>query len=93
MVETDIILVKSAIESMKASNWANRSEIIRQLEEDLDALYEELIKSYSSGYEDAQTLIKISDWSESEKERVLKLLREVNDVEQAEEREGQKVRA
>ncbi|MGZ4944381.1 MAG: hypothetical protein ACXV6K_08895, partial [Halobacteriota archaeon] len=93
MVETDIILVKSAIESMKASNWGNRSEIIRQLEEDLDALYEELIKSYSSGYEDAQTLIKISDWSESEKERVLKLLREVNDVEQAEEREGQKVRA
>ncbi|MGZ4908818.1 MAG: hypothetical protein ACXVIG_07515 [Halobacteriota archaeon] len=93
MVQTDIILIKSAIESMKASNWANRNEIIKQLEEDLDARYEELIKSYSSGYEEAQALIKTADWSESEKERVLKLLSEINDIEQAEQREAQKVRA
>src|SRR5665647_597126 len=35
MVEKDIIAVKSAIESMKASNWANKDEKIKQLEENL----------------------------------------------------------
>ncbi len=94
MAEEDIKLIKSAIESMKASNWANRDEIIKQLEEDLDTLYEEIIKSYpSAGYDEAQMLVKSSNWSESEKERVLKLLSGINDTEQAEEREGQKARA
>ena len=52
-------------------------------------LYEEIIKSYpSAGYDEAQTLVKSSNWSESEKERVLKLLSGINDTEQAEEREG-----
>ena len=89
MVEKDVKAIKSAIESMKASNWANKNEIIKQLEENLDAQYDEIPKgSYSTGYEEAQRLIKSSHWSESEKERVLKLLSEINDAEQVEEREG-----
>ena len=90
MVEKDVRAIKSAIESMKATNWANKAEIIKQLEENLNAQYDEITKvSYSTGYEEAQTLIKTSDWGESEKERVLKLLSEINDAEQVEEREGQ----
>jgi len=90
MVEKDIIAVKSAIESMKASNWANKDEKIKQLEENLDPQYDEIPKGTdSTGYEDAQRLIKSSNWDESEKERVLKLLSEINDAEQVEEREGQ----
>ena len=93
MVEKDIIAVKSAIESMKASNWANKDEKIKQLEENLDPQYDEIPKGIdSTGYEDAQRLIKSSNWDESEKERVLKLLSEINDAEQVEEREGQQAR-
>jgi len=93
MVEKDVRAIKSAIESMKASNWANKAETIKQLEENLNAQYDEITKvSYSTGYEEAQTLIKTSDWGESEKERVLKLLSEINDAEQVEEREGQEAR-
>ena len=81
MVEKDIIAVKSAIESMKASNWANKDEKIKQLEENLDPQYDEIPKGIdSTGYEDAQRLIKSSNWDESEKERVLKLLSENDDV-------------
>jgi len=93
MVEKDVKAIKSAIESMKASSWENKNEIIKQLEENLDAQYDEITKgSYSTGYEEAQGLIKSSDWGESEKERVLKLLSEINEAEQVEEREGQKAR-
>ena len=93
MVEKDVKAIKSAIESMKASNWENKNEIIKQLEESLDAQYDEITKgSYSTGYEEAQALIKSSDWGEIEKEHVLKLLSEINDAEQVEEREGQKAR-
>jgi len=93
MVEKDVKAIKSAIESMKASNWANKNEIIKQLEENLDAQYDEIAEeSYSTGYEEAQGLIKSSDWGESEKERVLELLSEINEAEQVEEREGQKAR-
>ena len=93
MVEKDIIAVKSAIESMKASNWANKDEKRKQLEENLGPQYDEIPKGIdSTGYEDAQRLIKSSNWDESEKERVLKLLSEINDAEQVEEREGQEAR-
>jgi hypothetical protein len=85
MVRKDVKAIGSAIESMKAFNWANKNEIIKQLEENLDAQYDDIPKGRdSTGYEEAQRLIKSSNWNESEKERVLKLLSEINDAEQVE---------
>jgi hypothetical protein len=87
--KTEIQNIEAAIKTIRASTWKTKDEMISALEGKLkDAKDRELVAKSDiplNEYEISRELIKTANWSDSEKNRVLKNFDSMTAVEQAHE--------